>query len=51
LEDAIISKEYLQNLIITTAKLGDDVGLKGALALLLSKYQSPEIFTQQILFN
>ncbi|MHB8133288.1 MAG: ROK family protein [Anaerolineaceae bacterium] len=51
LEDAIISKQYLQNLIITTAKLGDDVGLKGALALLLSKYQSPEIFTQQILFN
>jgi len=51
LEDAIISKEYLKNLIITTAKLGDDVGLRGALALLLSKYQSPEIFAQQILFK
>jgi len=49
LEDSIISKEYLKNLTITTAKLKDDVGLKGALALLLSKYQSPEIFTKQIL--
>lgn len=39
LRDSIISEKYLDQLIITTAKLGDDVGLKGALALLLSKYQ------------
>jgi glucokinase len=45
LEESIISKQYLENLEITTAKLGDDAGLKGALALLLSKNQSPEIIS------
>ncbi len=43
LHSSIFSEDYLENIVITTAKLGDDVGLKGALALLLSKYQLLEI--------
>lgn len=41
LEDSIISPQYLKKLKITTAKLGDDVGLKGALALLLTECCKP----------
>lgn len=37
LEDSLISPAYFENLTITKAKFGDDVGLKGALALLLTK--------------
>jgi hypothetical protein len=37
LEECVISPAYLEGLIITTAQLGDDVGLKGALALLVTK--------------
>lgn len=33
--ESIVVEEYVQNLSITTATLGDDVGLRGALALLL----------------
>jgi glucokinase len=46
LENSIISPEYLFNLEIKTAKLGDDVGLMGALALVQSKYDhnNPEPF-------
>lgn len=33
--ESIAIEEYIQNLTITTATLGDDVGLRGALALLL----------------
>jgi hypothetical protein len=29
----VISKKYLENLTLTTASLGDEVGLMGALAL------------------
>jgi len=43
LQKSIFSKEYLENIEITTAKLGDDVGLKGALALLLSSLLLTEI--------
>jgi glucokinase len=39
LQRSIFSEGYLDKIVITTAKLGDDVGLKGALALLLSNYQ------------
>jgi glucokinase len=38
LEASVISKVYLQDFEICLAKLGDDVGLMGALVLLLSKY-------------
>lgn len=41
LEDSVISPEYLKDLVITTAQLGDEVGLFGALALLLTIY-SPQ---------
>ncbi len=37
IEKTILSPQYLKNLVITQAKLGDDVGLKGALALLLTE--------------
>ena len=37
LQESIISPAYLEGLEITTAQLGDDVGLKGALALLITK--------------
>ncbi len=37
LQDSIISEAYLENLTITKAKLGDEVGIKGALALLITK--------------
>lgn len=33
MEENVISKEYLNNLTLTTAQLGDDAGLLGALAL------------------
>ena len=33
LQKSVLSSHYLENLIITTAKLGDDAGLYGALAL------------------
>jgi hypothetical protein len=33
LAEHILSPEYLQGLVITTAALGDDAGLMGALAL------------------
>ena len=41
LEESIISPQYLKKLKITAAKLGDDVGLKGALALLLTECCKP----------
>ena len=41
LQESIISPQYLKNLKITTAVLGDDVGLKGALALLISEFCQP----------
>ncbi|PKO15409.1 MAG: hypothetical protein CVU39_10870 [Chloroflexi bacterium HGW-Chloroflexi-10] len=37
LEESLLSPEYLIGLEITQAKLGDDVGLKGALALLVTE--------------
>jgi len=37
LQESIISPAYLEGLTITNAKLGDDVGIKGALALLVTK--------------
>jgi glucokinase len=37
LEESLISPAYLEGLSITTAQLGDDGGLKGALALLITK--------------
>jgi glucokinase len=37
LSSALFSDEYLQDLVITQAALGDDAGLYGALALALSK--------------
>lgn len=37
LQESIISPAYLEGLTITKAKLGDDVGIKGALALLVTK--------------
>jgi glucokinase len=40
LQESIISPAYLDGLKITTAQLGDDVGLKGALALLITKLSS-----------
>lgn len=43
IEKSILSPQYLKKLIITQAKLGDDVGLKGALALLLTKTEKPTI--------
>ncbi len=41
LQESIISPQYLKNLKITTAVLGDDVGLKGALALLITEFCQP----------
>ncbi len=41
LQESIISPQYLNNLKITTAVLGDDVGLKGALALLITEFCQP----------
>jgi glucokinase len=38
LEASVISNQYLQKFEISLAKLGDDVGLRGALVLLLSEY-------------
>jgi glucokinase len=40
LEERLISSAYLDGLTFTTAQLGDDVGLKGALALLVTKMSS-----------
>lgn len=40
LEERLISPAYLEGLTFTTAQLGDDVGLKGALALLVTKMSS-----------
>lgn len=40
LEERLISPAYLEGLTFTTAQLGDDVGLKGALALLVTKMTS-----------
>jgi glucokinase len=40
LEERLISPAYLDGLTFTTAQLGDDVGLKGALALLVTKMSS-----------
>lgn len=37
LQDSLISPVYLDGLTITNAKLGDEVGIKGALALLITK--------------
>lgn len=37
LKERVISSAYLENLTFTTSQLGDDVGLKGALALLVLK--------------
>lgn len=37
LQESIISPAYLEGLTFTQAKLGDEVGIKGALALLISK--------------
>jgi|LADL02.1.fsa_nt_gi glucokinase len=37
LQESLISSAYLEGLTITTAQLGDDVGLKGALALLVTQ--------------
>lgn len=37
LEESLISPAYFENLTLTKAKLGDDVGLKGSLALLVTK--------------
>jgi glucokinase len=37
LQESLISPAYLDGLTITNAKLGDDVGIKGALALLVTK--------------
>ncbi len=37
LQDRVVSPAYLENLTFTTSQLGDDVGLKGALALLVIK--------------
>lgn len=37
LEERVVSPAYLENLTFTTSQLGDDVGLKGALALLVIK--------------
>ena len=42
LEESLISPAYLEGLTITTAKLGDDVGLKGALALLVTKLSTDQ---------
>ncbi len=39
LEDHVISKEYLKDLTITRTVLGDDSGLMGAYALMLSKLE------------
>ena len=40
LQQHVISEQYLQDLVLTTAALGDDVGLLGALALAQSLAQS-----------
>jgi glucokinase len=40
LEERLISPAYMDGLIFSTAQLGDDVGLKGALALLVTKMSS-----------
>lgn len=40
LQDSIMSPAYLDGLTITNAKLGDDVGIKGLLALLITKTSS-----------
>lgn len=40
LQESIISPAYLDELTITIAKLGDDVGIKGALALLVTKTEN-----------
>ena len=40
LQDSIMSPAYLDGLTITSAKLGDDVGIKGLLALLITKTSS-----------
>ncbi len=47
LEKSVLSPEYLKNLEINIAKLGDDAGLMGALALLKSKYShnNPEPYS------
>lgn len=37
LKERLISPAYLDGLVFTTSQLGDDVGLKGALALLITK--------------
>ncbi len=42
LQESIISPVYLEGLTITNAQLGDDVGLKGALALLITKFSSDQ---------
>lgn len=40
LQNSIISQAYLDELTITKAQLGDEVGIKGALALLITKTTS-----------
>jgi len=37
LQEHVVSPEYLHDLVITTARLGDDAGLLGALAWLKDK--------------
>lgn len=44
LEERLISPAYLDGLTFTTAQLGDEVGLKGALALLVTKMSSNLLF-------
>ncbi len=36
MSEHVLSQKYLENLTLTTAALGDDVGLMGALALALT---------------
>ncbi len=45
LQNSIISPAYLDNLSITNSRLGDEVGLKGALALLVTQF-SPNLIEQ-----
>jgi glucokinase len=41
MSEHVLSKKYLENLTLTTADLGDDVGLMGALALALKLDEPP----------
>ena len=47
LQDRVISPQYLDNLTITTAELGDEVGLLGALALARSAIQKESYLSDQ----